>query len=111
MLACNNKNVYNVYMRFKYTTIIALICGILYGSAILFASITIYRSISDRKEKAQMEFQLISDKAAAAAVLGFMADPFREAIKDTLESSAVLSAVMVTNTDGVVYALDRKSVV
>lgn len=108
MLACNNKNVYNIYMRFKYTTFVALICGILYGAAILFASITIYNSISERKEQAQMEFQLISDKAAAAAALGFMADPFREAIKDTLESSAVLSAVMVTNTDGVVYALEKK---
>lgn len=95
-------------MRTKYTTIVAIICGILYVSALLFAILTISNSIKERKAQAQQDFLALTDKAAAAAVLGFMADPFRESVKDTLESSSVLAAVMISNGDGVVYAIEKK---
>lgn len=95
-------------MRTKYTTIVALICGLLYGSAIILAIVTISKSISDRKAHAYKEFLLLSDRASAAAALGFMSDPFREAVKDTLETSVILSAVMISDSNGVIYAIEKK---
>jgi GGDEF domain-containing protein len=95
-------------MRTKYTTLVALICGLLYVTAIVFAIVTISNSISDRKAQAQQDFIVLSDKAAAAAALGFMSDPFREAVKDTLEASKILSAAMISDSNGVVYAIEKK---
>ncbi|AEJ19436.1 hypothetical protein [Gracilinema caldarium] len=95
-------------MRTKYTSIVALICGFLYMVAIVFAIVTISQSISERKVKAQQDFLLLSDRATAAAALGFMSDPFREAVKDTLETSRTLMAVIISDSNGVMYALEKK---
>jgi len=95
-------------MRTKYTTIVALICGLLYVTAFLFAIVTISKSISERKILAQQDFTVLADRAAAAAALGFMSDPFREAVKDTLEGSSILTAVMISNSNGVVYAIEKR---
>lgn len=95
-------------MRTKYTTIVALICGMLYVAAIVLALVIISNSISERKIKAHEDFIILSDRAAAAAALGFMSDPFRDAVKDTLEASPILAAVIISDSNGVAYAIEKK---
>jgi hypothetical protein len=115
ILAELKKNVYNNFMRQKnthqktpvITAIIASLCILVYLAALVFAAVQIYTSVEERRMAAEQEFFDIADLASSAGVLGFMDEPFVEAMKDALTASRTLQGLIVSGPDGE-YAFERE---
>jgi hypothetical protein len=58
---------------------------------------------------AEKEFRDLVDRASAASVLGFMEQPFKDAVKDTVLSSKTLDAIIVSGPTGPEYALEKRT--
>jgi hypothetical protein len=97
----NNKNKPSLI-----ATIIASVCIIVYLAALVFAAVQIYVSIDERRILADKEFYDLADKAASAAVLGFMNEPFQTAIEDAITSSRTMEGVIISGPNGE-YAFER----
>jgi len=95
-------------MRAKYSTVIAILCAGVYLASIGLAAQRVLAGIGERRDAAHQEFQDMTDRASAAAVLGFMEQPFREAVRDTLLASGTLTGVIVSGPDGVEFAVERE---
>jgi hypothetical protein len=89
------------------TTIIALVCIIVYIAALVYAGIQIYVGIDENRILAEREFFDLTDRAAAAAALGFMNDPFRAAIEDGIADSRTIEGVIISGPGGE-YAFERE---
>jgi hypothetical protein len=116
ILAELKKNVYNIVMRQKsthnktpvITAIIASVCIIVYLAALVFAVVRIYISIDERRMAAEQEFFDIADRASAAAVLGFMDEPFIQTMEDALAASQTLEGLIISGPNGE-YAFEKKA--
>lgn len=93
----------------KFTSVVALLCTIVYVFAIGFTAYRIVSSVSERRGVAEKEFRDLVDRASAASVLGFMEQPFKDAIKDTVLSSKTLDAIIVSGPTGPEYALEKRT--
>ncbi|MFP3089030.1 hypothetical protein LQZ21_01745 [Treponema sp. TIM-1] len=88
-------------MRQKVSSSIALICIAVYVLALGIAAYKIITGINERQRLAEREFAELVDISSAAGVLGFMNEPFREAIQDALMDSQTLQAVIISGPLGV----------
>jgi hypothetical protein len=95
-------------MRTKYLSTIALLCALVYVLSLGIAAYRLGKTASDRKATAGHEFTDLVDRASSAAVLGFMDEPFRETVRDSVRSSHSLAAVIVTGPNGPEYAVERE---
>jgi hypothetical protein len=89
------------------STIIAAFCLIVYIAALSYAALMIFDNVSERRARAEEEFDRITDLAAAAGVLGFMDEPFIQTIQDAVESSFTLLGVIISGPNGE-YAFERE---
>ncbi len=94
-------------MRPKYSTVIALFCAVVYLLAVGVAANRIISGMNDRRLAAEREFKDLVERASAAAVLGFMEQPFLEALRDGLKEARTLRAVIVSGPYGSEYAVER----
>ncbi len=93
----------------KFTSVVALLCAIVYVLALGFTAYRIVSSVSERRGLAEQEFHDLVDRASAASVLGFMEQPFKDAIKDAVLSSKTLDAIIVSGPMGPEYALEKRT--
>lgn len=96
-------------MRTKYLSTIALLCALVYVLSLGFTAYRFAKTASERKAAAQREFVDLVDRASSAAVLGFMDEPFRETVRDSVRSSRAIAAAIVTGPNGPEYAVERES--
>jgi hypothetical protein len=89
------------------TAIIASVCIIVYLAALVFAAVRIYISIDEHRTAAEREFSDIADLASAAAVLGFMDEPFIQTMNDALAASRTLQGLIISGPNGE-YAFERE---
>ncbi|MDR2101229.1 MAG: hypothetical protein LBP43_01505 [Treponema sp.] len=78
-----------------------------YIAALAYAAIKIYTSIDEYQGLAEREFFNLADISAAAGVLGFMDEPFREAVRDELVKSKTLEGAIISGPNGE-YAFERE---
>ena len=91
----------------NFMSIIAAICIAVYIMAVAFGAAQIIESITERRNIAEQEFYDIADRATSSSVfLGFMSEPYRETIKDSLFMSETLLAVIITGGNNE-YAFER----
>ncbi|MDR2630636.1 MAG: hypothetical protein LBC60_06915 [Spirochaetaceae bacterium] len=88
-------------MRQKISSVIAIICISVYVLALGIAAYNIVTGINERQRLAEREFAGLVATAGAAGVLGFMNEPFKEAIQDALMDSQTLQAVIISGPWGV----------
>jgi hypothetical protein len=96
-------------MRTKVSSIVAFISIVLYATAIGIGAIRILAGINERRATAQREFYDLADTASSAGALGFMEEPFKNAVRDTVDASKTLQAVIVTGPFGAEFTYERNN--
>jgi hypothetical protein len=96
-------------MRNKVSSIVAFISIVLYAAAIGIGAIRILAGINERRAAAQREFYDLADTASSAGALGFMEEPFKNAVRDTVDASRTLQAVIVTGPFGAEFTYERNN--
>ncbi|MDR1596733.1 MAG: hypothetical protein LBR99_03410, partial [Treponema sp.] len=94
-------------MRVKITSIIAVISIVLYAAAIGSGVIRIIAGINERRGIAQREFYDLVDIASSAGVLGFMEEPFKNAVRDAVTGSKTIQGIIVTGPFGAEFTFER----
>jgi hypothetical protein len=94
-------------MRVKITSLIALTSIVLYAAAIGTGAVRIIAGINERRGIAQKEFYDLTDIASSAGVLGFMAEPFKDAVRDAVTDSKTIQGVIVTGPFGAEFTFER----
>ena len=91
----------------KISSIVAAICIAIYIMAIAFGVAQIIESIGERRNLAEQEFYDIADRATSSSVsLRFMSDEYKETIRDSINSSTTILAVIITGSDNE-YTFER----
>jgi len=87
----------------------ALCCALAYVVALGIGAFRLLTGSASLELTAQKEFTLLVEKAEAAGALGFMDQAFRDSIRQTMEQSHTLAAVLVGGPAGTEYAVQRNS--
>jgi hypothetical protein len=98
---------YTFSMRNKVSLIIAFISIALYVVAIGIGVIRTLAGMSERRTLAQREFYDLADIASSAGALGFMEEPFKDALRDAVAASQTLQAIIVTGPYGAEFTYER----
>lgn len=80
---------------------------ILYAAAIGTGVIRIIAGINERRGIAKREFYDLGDIASSAGVLGFMEEPFKDAVRDAVTGSKTIQGVIVTGPFGAEFTFER----
>jgi GGDEF domain-containing protein len=91
----------------KISSIIAFISIALYVAAVGIGAVRIIAGINERRALAQREFYDLADVASSAGALGFMEDPFKDAVRDAVAASQTLQAVIITGPFGAEFTHER----
>jgi hypothetical protein len=94
-------------MRNKVSSIVASISIVLYAAAIGIGAIRILAGINERRAAAQREFYDLADTASSAGALGFMEEAFKDAVRDAVNASQTLQAVIITGPFGAEFTYER----
>jgi hypothetical protein len=94
-------------MRNKVSSIIAFISIALYAAAIGIGLVRTLAGVNQRRALAQREFYDLADVASSAGALGFMEEPFKDAVRDAVAGSQTLQAVIVTGPFGAEFTWER----
>jgi hypothetical protein len=94
-------------MRNKVSSIIAFVSIVLYAAAIGIGIIRILADVNENRAAAQREFYDLADIASSAGALGFMEEPFKEAVRDAVAASKTLRAVIITGPFGAEFTYER----
>ncbi|MDR1248786.1 MAG: hypothetical protein LBK63_05720 [Treponema sp.] len=94
-------------MRNKVSSIVAFISIFVYAAAIGIGAIRILAGINERRAAAQREFYDLADTASSAGALGFMEEAFKDAVRDAVNASKTLQAVIITGPFGVEFTYER----
>jgi hypothetical protein len=89
------------------STIIAALCIMLYIGALSYGALSIFNSVTERRTLADREFDGLADLASAAGVLGFMNEPFIQAIQDAIDGSETILGTVITGSKGE-FAFERE---
>ena len=89
--------------------VIALSCALAYVMALAIGAFRIYKASASLELAAEKEFAYLVEKAGAAGALGFMDQAFRDSIRQTVDRSETLAAVLVGGPAGTEYAVQRDS--
>jgi hypothetical protein len=63
--------------------------------------------VNERRVVAQREFYDLADIAASAGTLGFLEEPFKDAVRDAVAASKTLQAVIITGPFGAEFTYER----
>jgi hypothetical protein len=96
-------------MRNKVSSIVAFISIVLYAAALGIGAIRILAGLNERRAAAQREFYDLADTASSAGALGFMEEAFQDAVRDAVNASKTLQAVIITGPFGVEFTYDRNN--
>jgi hypothetical protein len=69
--------------------------------------VRILAGVNERRAVAQREFYDLADIAASAGALGFMEEPFKDAVRDAVAASKTLQAVIITGPLGAEFTYER----
>jgi len=89
------------------SSVIAVVCIVIYLFAIIQATVRIYLSIEDCKTAAEREFSLLSDVALNAGMQDFMGQSFISTINSAINNSKRIEAVIIKTPD-VEYAFEKQ---
>ncbi|GHV61027.1 hypothetical protein AGMMS49587_04090 [Spirochaetia bacterium] len=89
------------------TNLIASVCIIVYIGALSYGAYRIYNSVHERLAAGEQEYANLADRASAAGVLGFMDEPFIQAIDDAIKDSRTILGVIISGPNGE-YAFERE---
>jgi hypothetical protein len=95
-------------MRPRFSSIIGFFCLVVYIGALGYGAYKTYRNIYTQHNASEKEFYELVATANAAGVLGFMDQPFRDAIRDGIMNSKTLEAAIISGPYGNEYAVERK---
>jgi GGDEF domain-containing protein len=95
-------------MRPRLSSIIGFFCLVVYAGALTYGAYKTWRNIYTQRNSSEKEFYELVATANAAGVLGFMEQPFRDAVRDGLMNSKTLQGVIVSGPYGNEYAVERK---
>jgi hypothetical protein len=79
----------------------------LYIGALSYGALSVFNSITERRALADREFDGLADLASAAGVLGFMNEPFIQAIQDAIDGSQTILGTVITGSKGE-FAFERE---
>jgi GGDEF domain-containing protein len=96
------------FMRKKYLRFALVVCALIYAGAVGSAAYRMISRAAEHERAAMEEFNDLVEKATAAASLGFMEEPFRDAVRQSFERSGSLAAVIVSGPSGPEYAVERE---
>lgn len=89
------------------SAVIAALCIVVYVLAIASAAVQIVENMGERRDRAEIEFYDLADRATQSAVfLGFMSVPYQETIRDFIAGSETLLGVIISGSNGE-YAFER----
>ena len=92
----------------KISSVVAVLCILTYIAALALGVVRIVTNMGERRNLADTEFTDLSDRATSSSVfLGFMTEPYQQAIRDYLNYSQTLSGVIITGSNGE-YAFERQ---
>ncbi|MDR3122828.1 MAG: hypothetical protein LBU16_03505 [Treponema sp.] len=94
-------------MRAKVSSIIAFISIVVYAAALGIGLVRILAGVNERRAVAQREFYDLADTASSAGTLGFMEERFKDAVRDAVNASRTLLAVIVTGPFGAEFTYER----
>jgi hypothetical protein len=94
-------------MRNKIWIIVVFISVGLYAAALGIGVVRVLADMNERRAIAQQEFYDLADIASSAGALGFMGEPFQNALRDAVDSSQTLQAVIVTGHLGAEFTYER----
>jgi GGDEF domain-containing protein len=94
-------------MRNKVSSIVAFISIALYTAALGIGIVRILAGVNERRVAAQREFYDLADIASSAGALGFMEEPFKDAVRDAVAASQTLQAVIITGPFGAEFTWER----
>ena len=94
-------------MRTKVSSIVAFISIALYTAAIGIGIVRILAGVNERRVAARREFYDLADIASSAGALGFMEEPFKDAVRDAVAASQTLQAVIITGPFGAEFTWER----
>jgi hypothetical protein len=98
---------YTLFMRNKVSSIVAFVSILLYAAVIGIGAVRILAIVQERRVAAQREFYDLADTASSAGALGFMGDAFKDAVRDAVDASKTLQAVIVTGPFGAEFTYER----
>jgi hypothetical protein len=98
---------YNKAMRNRISSVIALICILVYAAALGFAGWRLYTSIGERRSLANKEFNALADFASAANPSDFMGESFQERLREMLAGSRTLEGIIVSGPQDRETAFER----
>jgi hypothetical protein len=93
-------------MRNRVSSIVAFISIVLYAAALGIGAIRILAGMNERRAAAQREFYDLADTASSAGALG-MGESFKDAVRDAVNASKTLQAVIITGPFGVEFTYER----
>jgi hypothetical protein len=94
-------------MRNKVSSIVAFISIAVYAAALGIGVVRTLAGMQERRTLAQREFYDLADIASSAGTLGFMEEPFKDALRDAVAASQTLQAVIVTGPYGAEFTYER----
>jgi GGDEF domain-containing protein len=80
-----------------------------YFAAIGIGVYRIFTGINERRSIAQGEFYTLADTALSTGALGFMEEPFKEAVRDAVLGSETLLGVIISGPYGAEFAFEREN--
>jgi len=85
----------------KISTVVAVLCIITYIAAIGYGAYKVVTSMGERQSLAESEFSNLTNTAVSRSVdLGFLSETYRQTIRDFLNSSETLIAVIINGSGG-----------
>jgi GGDEF domain-containing protein len=90
------------------SAVVAAVCIILYIAVLAYGAVVIIGNITERRVLAEQEFRDLADRSVSAAILGFMSQPYQEAVTDTLYESQTLKAAIISGSGGS-YGFERQA--
>ncbi|MDR2020028.1 MAG: hypothetical protein LBQ14_04605 [Treponema sp.] len=94
-------------MRNRVSSVIALICILVYIAALGFAGWRMYTSIGERRNLANKEFNALADFASAANPSDFMNESFQGKLRAMLAGSKTLEGIIVSGPQNRETAFER----
>jgi hypothetical protein len=83
-------------VKTKISSLIALLCILVYVTAVLYAAFQVYTNVLEQLQTANKELDKVQSLISQSGD-GFFTEPFRETIRKTLEDCKVLQGLIITS--------------
>jgi len=103
--SAENKKMKSFFRKLK--AIVAVICLIIYVACAIFAAVSIYNAYKAQKWLAGQEFENLKDSISAAGVLGMLSETFKIDIREKVQQSKSIQAVIITGPKNFALAAEK----